>query len=109
MSMYAELLLSAQEGLHEDLRGEALLCYALDRRSDMLSSRPVTRASAISALAVEVAYDCALLRLCALEGIEALPADFSHPAQDRHRLERELKAVGIDLSSLARRWKGAQS
>lgn len=107
--MYAELLQSAQEGLREDLHGEALLCFALDRRSDMLALRPVTRASAISALAVEVAYDCALLRLCAREGIAALPSDFSHPAQDRRRLERELKEVGIDLSSLTRRWKDAQA
>lgn len=106
--MYAELLLSAEEGLHGDLRGEELLCYVLDRRSDMLTSRPVTRASAISALALEVAYDSALLRLSALEGIEALPSDFSHPAQDRGRLERGLKGVGIDLPSLSRRWKDAQ-
>jgi hypothetical protein len=109
MSMYAELLLSAQDGLREDLQGEALLCYVLDRRTELLASRPVTRASAISALAVEVAYDCALIRLCALKGIQALPADFSHPARDRSRLERELQRVGIDLSSLTRRWRGAQA
>jgi len=109
MSMYADLLLSAQEGLREDLHGEALLIYALDRRFDMLASRPVTRASAISALAVEVAYDCALLALCEREGIQALPSDFSHPAQDRRRLERELKEVGIDLPTLTRRWKGTQA
>jgi hypothetical protein len=105
MSMYAELLNSAQGGLLEDLQGHALLCYALDCRAEMLGSQPVTHATAISALAVEVAYDCALLRLCATNGIDTIGRDFSHPSQDRLRLEFELREAGIDLTSLARRWR----
>ena len=106
--MYADLLSRAQGSLREDLDGEALLCYALDCRSEILASGPITRGTAISALAVEVAYDCALLKLCATEDIGALPRDFSYPPQGRHRFELELKSVGIDLTSLARRWKGPQ-
>ena len=102
--MYAELLTSAQGEVLDNLQGDSLLCYALDRRSDMLAARPITRVTAISALAVEVAYDCALLGLCAMKGIEAVASDFSRPAQDRRRLEVELKEAGIDLTSLARRW-----
>jgi hypothetical protein len=109
MSMYAELLTSAQVGLLDNLQADALLCYALDCRSEMLATGPVTRATALSALAVEVAYDCALLGLCAMEGIETVAADFSHPAQDRRRLEVELKGAGIDLTALARRWRGPQA
>ncbi len=75
----------------------------------MLASRSVTRRNAISALAVEVAYDCALLNLCAREGIHAFPSDFSRPAQDRRRLERELKQVGIDLPTLTRQWRRVQA
>jgi hypothetical protein len=107
--MYAELLLRSQGSLRQDLDGDALVCYALDRRSEMLASGPVTRATAISALAVEVAYDCALLKLCATEDIGAFPTDFSQPAEGRRRIELELKGVGIDLTSLARRWNGRQA
>jgi hypothetical protein len=108
MSMYAELLIRAQGSLRDDLGGDALLCYTLDCRSELLASGPVTRATAISALAVEVAYDCALLKLCATEDIGAFPTDFSYPAEGRRRFELALKGVGIDLTSLARRWKGRQ-
>jgi hypothetical protein len=107
--MYAELLVQAQESLRADLDGDALVCYALDCRSELLAAGPATRATAISALAVQVAYDCALLKLCATEDIGALPTDFSHPAEGRRRIELALKSVGIDLTSLARRWNGRQA
>jgi hypothetical protein len=109
MSMYTELVAHAQGGLHENLQGDALLCYALDCRSEMLASGPITRATAMSALAVEVAYDCALLKLCAAMGIEPVVADFSHPAQDRRRLEVALMGAGIDLASVGRLWKGPRA
>lgn len=104
--MYTQLLTSAPRGSLENLQGEALLCYTLDCRSEMLASGPITRATAMSALAMEVAYDCALLKLCAANGIDTVATDFSRPAQDRRRLEAALQELGIDLASLARRWKG---
>jgi hypothetical protein len=104
MSMYAELLTSARQGKVEELSGAALMDYALACRAEMLAaSGPIQDASAFSVLAVEVAYDCVLLKLCAENGIDAVAADFSHPADDRHRLEIELKVAGVDLTSLARR------
>jgi hypothetical protein len=108
MSMYAELLTNAQRGKVEELHGAALMVYTLDRRAEMLAaSGPIRDATAFSVLAVEVAYDCALLNLCAESGVEVIAANFSHPTDDRHRLETELKAAGIDLVSLARRRKGS--
>jgi hypothetical protein len=103
MSMYADLLSSARRGMVGDLHGAALLGYTLDSRAEMLAATgPVQGATAFSVLAVEVAYDCALLKLCAEHAIEGTAADFSHPAEDRHRLEMALKTAGVDLASLAR-------
>ena len=103
MSMYAELLTSARQGKVEELHGTALMAYALDRRAEMLAATgPIRDATAFSVLAVEVAYDCILLKLCAEYGVDVVAADFSHPADDRHRLEIALKVAGVDLVSLAR-------
>ena len=104
--MYTQILTSAPRGPLENLQGEALLCYTLDCQSEMLAAGPITRATAMSALAMEVAYDCALLKLCAANGIDTVATDFSHPANDRRRLEAALKEAGIDLTSLAWQWKG---
>jgi hypothetical protein len=110
MSMYAEILSSALRGKVEDLHGDELMAYALDCRAEMLAATgPVRGSSAFSVLAVEIAYDCALLKLCAENGIEGRAADFSHPADDRHRLEIELTAAGVDLASLARHRRDRQS
>jgi len=73
------ILLGAQGCLREDLHSDALVYRAIECRSEMLASGPVTHDNAMSALAVEVAYDCALLNLCAAEDIGAFPADFSLP------------------------------
>jgi hypothetical protein len=103
MSMYAELLSSARRGVVEDLHGAALVGHVLNRRAEMLAATgPVRGSTAFSVLAVEVAYDCALLELCAENGIDGMAEDFSHPADDRHRLEVELKEAGVDLACLAR-------
>jgi hypothetical protein len=102
--MYAELLSSARGGVVHGLRGAELMGYVLDRRAEMLAvTGPVHGSTAFSVLAVEVAYDCALLTLCAENGIEGMAADFSHPADDRRRLEIELKVAGIDVAALGRR------
>ena len=89
--MYDELLLQAQGSVLRDLDGDALLWYTIERRSEMLASGPLARTSAIAALAVEIAYDCALLKLCATEDIGASPADFSRPTEGRRRFESEIE------------------
>jgi hypothetical protein len=108
MSMYTELLVSAQERLRDDLDGDTLVGYAIECRSELLTLGPVSHSTAIATLAVEVAYDWALLTLCAIEDIAAVPTDFSHPARGRRRLELELRRVGIDLASPTRRRKIGQ-
>jgi hypothetical protein len=102
MSMYAELLLRAQEYLREDLDSDDLVDYAIDCRSQLLTLGPVNHTTAMATLAVEVAYDCALIRLCANEDIGAVPTDFSRPAEGRRRFELELRSVGIDLTMATR-------
>lgn len=100
--MYTDLLVHTQDSLLQDLDGNALVWYAIERRSEILASGPIARATAMATLAVDVAYDCALLKLCAMEDIAALPTDFSHPAQGRRRFELELKSAGIDLTTAKR-------
>lgn len=103
MSMYVELLSKAPEGRLEELSGDALVGYALICRAEMLEAAPHKGYSILSALATEVTYDRALLKLCAANGIEVATADFAHPLEERRRLERELAGAKLDLAALARR------
>jgi hypothetical protein len=103
MSMYADLLSSALVGRLEQLSGDALVGYALICRANMLASGPCRGNSAYAALATEIAYDRALLKLCAANDIAVVAADFSHPVEERHRLEVELADAGLDLAALGRR------
>jgi hypothetical protein len=101
--MYVELLSSALGGQLEELTSDELLSYVLERRAAVLDSGSGIDVSAYSALAIEVAYDGALLKLCRVNGIDVNAADFSSPTQERRRLERELASIDIDLTELARR------
>jgi hypothetical protein len=91
------------------LSGAELIDYAIICRSEMLVSHrsvgPPRGESAYSALGAEIAYDRALLKLCAVYGIESSPQGFSRPSYERNRLERELAARGMDLSKLTRNRK----
>lgn len=73
-----------------------LLSLARTRRHQMLTSAAHPR-SAERDLAYDVNYDCALMRLCAAEGIAASPASFGQPKVERARLERALAETGLDL------------
>jgi hypothetical protein len=103
MSMYADLLSSALTGELEELSEDALVDYTLTCRANLLASGSSQRISAYSALATEIAYDRALMKLCAVHHIEAAVANFSHPINERHRLEVQLQKSGIDLATLGRR------
>jgi hypothetical protein len=103
MSMYVELLSNYSDGWREDLTGSDLLEYAVNCRAEMLSSGPAKGGSAYSALALELGYDRALIRMCTTKGIDALAADFAHPRQARTHLEQELAGAGIDLAGPNRR------
>jgi len=55
-----------------------------------------------SALATEVGYDRALIKLSLASDIHTSPEHFTKPAEERRRLEQALVEVGIDLTDLAR-------
>ncbi len=48
-------------------------------------------------LALQVAYDVALLDLARLVGIDTDPSCFEQPQQERERLERGLRDLGVSL------------
>jgi hypothetical protein len=100
MSMYVELLsavLAAEEA--EPVTADSLLDVAADCRARMLRSRTQRTVSAKHALANEIAYDRALVNLCAFHGIEVDPGRFTHPREERARLERALAEIGVDLNA----------
>ena len=97
--MYADLLTRALGKGEEGRRSDDLL------RADLVHSRArlqaiegERRTPVAEALARELAYDGALIRLCASLDIPTSPASFAHPLRERARLERELAARGVDLS-----------
>ena len=106
--MYADILSSVLNDWVDELNGEALIDFAQVCRAQMLES---ARDSAAVALAAELSYDRALLKVCEAHGIatSTLPI---HSAQgrtlaartgaDRHRhrsrVLTELLAGGLKLS-----------
>jgi hypothetical protein len=82
MTMYVDILSSALEGWVNELTGSALIDDSLGRRLQMLGIHH--GASAFQALAAEVAYDRALISLCAEHRIEVVTSDFAHPQADGH-------------------------
>jgi hypothetical protein len=102
--MYTHLLLSVFDDWVDELTGSALVDYAVVCRAQMLASAPHRGESASLALAAEVSYDRALIKLCIANGVEADALGFSHPGAERARLEHDLATAGIDLAALAR-WR----
>jgi hypothetical protein len=106
VSMYMELLSTAVA--HEEapvVTVGSRLDVAIDCRERMLRYRGQTGSSAQHKLAREVAYDRALVNLCAASGITVDIKRFAHPQQERLRLEGALADIGIDLGLDAQRPK----
>ncbi len=101
MSMYAHILSSVLNDWVDELGGDALVEFAQVCRAQMLDSSP-DRDGASTALAAELSYDRALIKVCQAHGIEVMPLSFSRPGEERARLEGELVAIGIDLVALSR-------
>jgi hypothetical protein len=99
MAMYVQLLSAVLMADRADSSapGELLLRARTSRRQ-LLASPDHSRCSAERDLAYEVHYDCALIRLCAAEGIETTPTAFGQPRVERTRLERALATTGMDLT-----------
>ena len=107
MSMYVDILSSALDGWVEELTGSALVDYALACRAEMLAIGPHRGDTAYSLLALEIAYDRALIKLCETLDVPVVPTSFAYPRAERFRLEHELAVAGVDLPALARRWLDA--
>jgi len=94
--MYADILSSVLSDWVDELNGEALIDFAQVCRVQMFES---ARDTAAVALAAELSYDRALLKVCEEHGIGTSTRRFSRPGEERSRLERALLAIGIDLVS----------
>jgi len=99
VTMYVQILGQALEVWSDDVTGDDLVELVVARRA-ALPERDLGAGtwSAVS-LAVEVAYDCALINLAAERGIDVSPRNFVHPRIARECLEGELADRGIDLDS----------
>ena len=97
--MYRDLLTQALGKGEEGRRSDDLLL------ADLVESRArlhVAGAAApvAEALARELSYDGALIRLCTALKVRASPEWFECPERERARLERELSRRGILLPTL---------
>ncbi len=94
--MYAAILSSVLNDWVDELSGQALIDFAQVCRVQMIESAGET---AVIALAAELSYDRALVKVCAAHGIDVTTRRFTNPKQERVELEQELTALGIDLVS----------
>jgi hypothetical protein len=97
--MYRDLLTQALGPGEDGRRSEDLLLAELvDSRVRLHSTGAA--APVAEALARELSYDGALIRLCESLHVRATPAWFDSPRQERARLEKELARRGIRLPAL---------
>jgi hypothetical protein len=93
------VLSGALESWSDDLTDDDLLQYARALRAKLPVRDLGAGTWSAEALAVEVAYDCALINLAAAHGIDVAPRDFAHPKISRVRLEESIAAIGIRLDA----------
>jgi hypothetical protein len=98
--MYVEVLLGALETWVADLSEDDLLDHVLACLLALPSSVHGADRAADAALAAEIAYDRALIKLAAANDIEVEAGRFLQPRAERHRLEMGLSRKGIDLKAL---------
>jgi hypothetical protein len=94
--MYRDLLTRALgRGGEADKSDDLLLADLVDSRARLHATGPAVPVA--EALARELTYDGALIRLCASLNVRATPSWFDSPREERARLERELSHRGIVL------------
>ena len=99
MAMYIQLLCAVLTSGRTDSSEPGELLLGRGRAAVSCSgppTAPVGRRSGIWPTRSQ--YDCALIRLCAAEGIQTTPAAFGQPRVERARLERALATTGMDLA-----------
>jgi len=99
--MYARLLSDSLEDWNEELTSEALIEHALTCRHEMLETPSAQRDTIYGLLGAEIAYDRALIKLCAALNIACVVMNFAFPKQERRRVETELAKSGINLAALS--------
>ncbi len=97
MSMYVSVLSSALELFEPGLDDDALIEHVRKCRHALPPWDLGSGTYSAEALAVEIAYDRALVCLADRFGIDVTPAGFAHPKIERERLEFALLEVGVDL------------
>jgi hypothetical protein len=100
MSMYTQLLDAALHQLPIDGSGQERVAVAEVRRCRSQldrASADVDPDTVPAALALQIGYDVALLRLAELIGIDSDPSRFDRPQLERTRLEGALAERGISL------------
>ena len=94
--MYRDLLIRALgKGGDEKRPDDLLLADLVDSRAQLHATD--VAAPVAEALARELSYDGALIRLCVALDVRATPVWFDSPGPERARLERELARRGIRL------------
>jgi hypothetical protein len=101
--MYVSLLRRSLDAWSDEFNNDDLLEHVLGCRLETLAVAPHREGSVYSALAAEVGYDRALIKLCEAHGISASPEHFDKPTEERRRLELALFDDGVDLTDLSRR------
>jgi hypothetical protein len=100
MSMYTQLLDAALHQVPIDGPGEERVAVAEVQRCRNRLERgaaDVEPDTVPAALALQIGYDVALLRLAGLIGIESDPSRFDRPHSERTRLEGALAERGISF------------
>jgi hypothetical protein len=101
MSMYTQLLDAALHQLSIDEPGEDVAVAVADvqrHRNQLERATPDVDPDTVSAaLALQIGYDVALLRLAELIGIDSDPRRFDRPQLERTRLEDEFTQRGIHV------------
>jgi hypothetical protein len=94
--MYRDLLVQALgEGGEKSRTDDLLLADLVDSRARLHATGAA--APVAEALARELSYDGALIRLCVCLDVQAEPLWFDSPQRERARLEGELAHRGIRL------------
>jgi hypothetical protein len=98
MVMYVDLLTRALGNDEEEHRSAGLLLSDLvHSRARRQATEGDPRTPVAEALAREVSYDGALIRLCTWLEVPSTPAGFTNPMRERARLEQELSVRGVGL------------
>jgi hypothetical protein len=95
MVMYVDLLTRAlgtgEEGHSSDV--DLLLADLVHSRARLRATERELGTPVVEALARELSYDGALIRLCESLDVATTPDRFANPVRERARLERELEVA----------------